>query len=78
MLVGDTLMNPSVALPAVKQREPSTMTPEVTGLAAKCIPQYVLSVAKTVKCPLSLERAGQYIVVSATARLNWAVDNNLM
>jgi hypothetical protein len=70
MLVGDILMSPSVAQLAVKQREPSTIAPEVTGLAAKCIPQYVLSVARTAKCPSSRERAGQYIVVSATARLN--------
>jgi hypothetical protein len=78
MLVGDILMSPSVALLAVRQREPSTMAPEVLELAAKCMPQYVLSVAKTVKCLLSLERASQYIVVSATARINWAVRNNLM
>ena len=78
MLVEDILMSPSVAVLAVKQREPSTIVPAVTDLAAKCIPQYVLSVVKTVKCPLSLERAGQYIVVSATTRLNWAVGNNLM
>ena len=78
MLVGDILMSPSVALLAVKQREPSTIAPAVTDLAAKCIPQYVMSVVKTVKCPSSLERAGQYIVVSATARLNWTVSNNLM
>jgi hypothetical protein len=77
MLVGDILMSPSVALLAVRQREPST-TPEAPELAAKCIPQYVLSVAKNVKCPLSLERAGQYIVVTATARLNQAVGNNLL
>jgi hypothetical protein len=76
MLAGDIQMSPSVALLAVKQREPGIMV--VTELTAKCIPQYVLSVVKTVKCPLSLERAGQYIVVSATARLNWAVSNNLM
>jgi hypothetical protein len=78
MLVGDILMSPSVAPLAVRQREPSTITPEVTGLTAKCIPQYVLSVAKTVKCPSSLERAGRYIVVNATTRLNQAVSNNLM
>jgi hypothetical protein len=78
MLVGDILMSPSVALLAVRQREPSSMAPEVPDLAAKCMPQYVLSVAKNVKCPLSLERASQYIVVSATARINWAVRNNLM
>jgi len=78
MLVEDILMSPSVAVLAVKQREPSTIVPAVTDLAAKCIPQYVWSVVKTVKCPLSLERAGQYIVVSATTRLNWAVGNNLM
>jgi len=68
MLVGDTLMSPSVARLAVRQKEPGTIAPAVSGLAAKCIPQYVLSVAKNVKCPLSLERAGQYIVVSATTR----------
>jgi hypothetical protein len=79
MLVGDILMSPSVALLAVRQREPSSMAPEVPELAAKCMPQYVLSVAKNAKCPLSLERASQYIVVTATARINWAaVRNNLM
>jgi hypothetical protein len=78
MLVEDILMSPSVAVLAVKQREPRTIVPAVTDLAARCIPQYVLSVVKTVKCPLSLERAGQYIVVSATTRLNWVVRNNLM
>ena len=78
MLVGDILMSPSVALLAVRQREPSTMAPEVPELAAKCMPQYVLSVAKNVKCPLSLEKAGQYIVVNATARINQAVGNNLL
>jgi hypothetical protein len=76
MLAGDILMSPSVALLAVRQREASTMTPEVSGLAAKCMPQYVLSVAKNVKCPLSLEKADQYIVVSATTRLNQAIGNN--
>jgi hypothetical protein len=70
MLAGDILMSPSVALLAVRQREPSTIASEVTDLVAKCIPQYVLSVARTAKCPLSLERAGQYIVVNATARSN--------
>jgi len=70
MLAGDILMSPSVALLAVKQREPGTIALAVTGLTAKCIPQYVLSVVKIVKYHSSLERAGQYIVVSATARSN--------
>jgi len=70
MLVRDILMSPSVAQLAEKQRDPSTIASEVTDLTAKCIPQFVLSVAKTAKCPLSRERAGQYIVVSATAKLN--------
>jgi hypothetical protein len=78
MPAGDILTSPSVAPLAVRQREPSTITPEVTGLTAKCILQYVLSVAKTVKCPSSLERAGQYIAVNATTRLNQAVGNNLI
>ena len=78
MPLRDTLMSPSVAQLAAKQREPSTIAPAVTDLAAKCIPRYVLSVAKTAKCHLSRERAGQYIVVSATTRLNLAVRNNLM
>jgi len=78
MPAGDILTSPSVAPLAVRQREPSTITPEVTGLTAKCILQYVLSVAKTVKCPSSLERAGRYIVVNATTRLNQAVGNNLI
>jgi len=68
MLVGDILMSPSVAQLAVKQREPNTIAPAVTDLAAKCMPQYVLSVAGTAKCPSSRERAGQYIAVSATTR----------
>jgi hypothetical protein len=77
MLVGDTPMSPSVARLVVKPREPSTIAPEALELADKCTPRYVLSVVKTVKCPSSLERAGQYIVVCATTRLNWAVGNNL-
>jgi len=71
-------MNPSAAPPAVKQREPSTTATVVIELTARCILQYVLSVAKIVKCPLNRERAGQYIVVSATARLNQTAANNLM
>jgi hypothetical protein len=67
MPVGDIPMNPSVALLAVKPKEPSTIA-EVSGLTARCIPQYVLSVVKIVKCPLSLERVGRYIVVNATTR----------
>jgi hypothetical protein len=78
MLVGDIPMSPSVALLAVRQREASTMTPEVPELAAKCMPQYVLRVARNAKCPLSLGRAGQYIVVTATARINQAVRDNLL
>jgi hypothetical protein len=68
MLAGDIPMSPSVALLAVKQRDPGTIALAVTGLTAKCIPRYVMSVVKTVKFPSSLERAGQYIVVSATTR----------
>ena len=77
MPAGDILMSPSAALLAVKPREPSTTAPEVTGLTAKCIPQYVSSVVKTVKCPSSLERAGRYIVVNATTRTNRTVGSNL-
>ena len=76
MLVGDIQMSPSVALLAVRQSEPSTTTPEAPELAARCMPRYVLSVARNVKCPLSLEKAGQYIVVNATARIGQAVDSN--
>jgi hypothetical protein len=76
MLVGDILMSPSVALLAVRQSEPSTTTPEAPELAARCMPRYVVSVARNVKCPLSLEKAGQYIVVNATARIGQAVDSN--
>jgi hypothetical protein len=79
MRVEDIPMSPSVALLAVRQREPSTMTPEVPELAARCMLRYALRVAKNVKCPSNLERASQYIVVTATARINWAaVGNNLM
>ncbi len=76
MLVGDILMSPSVALLAVRQSEPSTTTPEAPELAARCMPRYVVSVARNVKCPLSLEKAGPYIVVNATARIGQAVDSN--
>ena len=76
MLVGDTLMSPSVALLAVRQREASSTTPEAPGLAAKCMPRYALSVARNVKCPSSLERADQSIVVTATARIGQAVESN--
>lgn len=76
MLVGDILMSPSVALLAVRQSEPSTTTPEAPELAARCMPRYVVSVARNVKCPLSLEKAGQYIVVNATARIGQALDSN--
>ena len=70
MPAGDILMSPSVALLAVKQREPDTIALAVTGLTARCIPQYVLNVVKIAKCHLNLERAGQYIVVIAIARSN--------
>lgn len=76
MLVGDILMSPSVALLAVRQSEPSTTTPEAPELAARCMPRYVLSVARNVKCPSSLERADQSIVATATARIGQAVDSN--
>ena len=78
MLAGDILMSLSVALPAVRQREASTLTPEAPELAVKCMPQYVLRVARNAKCPLSLERAGQYIVVNDTARINQAAVSNLL
>lgn len=68
MLAGDILMSPSAARPAVKQRERDTTTPAVTGLTARCITQYALHAVRIVKCLLSLERAGPYIVVNATAR----------
>jgi hypothetical protein len=76
MLVGDILMSPSVALLAVRQNEPSMTTPEAPELAVRCMRRYVLSVARNVKCPLSLEKAGQYTVVNATARIGQAVDSN--
>jgi hypothetical protein len=78
MLVGDTLMSPSVALLAVRQREPSTTTPEDPEVAARCMPRYVLSVARNVKCPSSLEKAGQCIVVNAIARSSLSIVDNLL
>jgi hypothetical protein len=42
----------------------------VTELIVKCILRYVLSVVKNAKCLSSLERAGQYIAVIATGRLD--------
>jgi hypothetical protein len=52
------------------------MTPEAPEQAARCMPRYVLSVARNVKCPLSLEKAGQCIVVNATARIGQPVESN--
>jgi hypothetical protein len=71
MLVRDMLMSPSAVPVAVEQGDPSAAA--LVGsvhiiLAAKCILQYVLSVARNVKYRLSLERAGRYIVVGATIR----------
>jgi hypothetical protein len=79
MLVRDMLMSPSAALAAVGQGEPSAAA--LVGsvhiiLAAKCILQYVLSVVTNVKYRSSLERAGRYIVVGATIRIDWAVGDN--
>jgi len=68
MPIRDILMNPSAALLAAKREEPSVVTSADIDLADKCIPPYVLTVAKNVKFLLSLEKAGQYIVVSVTAR----------
>lgn len=78
MPIRDILMSPSAVQRAVKQRDPSTIASEVTDLTAKCIPRYVSSAAKTVKCPLNRERAGQYIVATATARLNQTADSDLI
>ena len=74
------LTSPSAVKPVVKQEKPSAIASVATGitdLAARCMPLYVLGVVKNVKCPSSLERAGQYIAVSATTRPDWAVVNNL-
>jgi hypothetical protein len=68
MPIRDILMNPSAALLVAKREEPSAKTSADTGLADKYIPPYVLSAVKNVKFLLSLERVGQYIVVSVTAR----------
>jgi len=40
--------------------------------------QYALSVVRNVRYPSSLEKAGRYIVVSVTTKLNWAVGNSLV
>jgi hypothetical protein len=76
MPVGDTPTSPSVALLAVRQRERSSTTLEAPELAVKCMPPCALSVVRNVKCPSSLERADQYIVVNATARIDQAVRSN--
>ena len=68
MPIRDILMNPSAALLVAKREEPSVRTSADTGLADKYIPLYVLNAVKNVKFLLSLERAGQYIVVSVIAR----------
>lgn len=62
--------NLSAVQRAVNQEDPSvialtTMVVVVIALIVKCTLRYVLTVAKSVKCPLSLEKAGQYIVVTA-------------
>jgi hypothetical protein len=68
MPIRDILMSPSAALLAAKREEPSAIASTDTDLAGKCMPPYVLSAVKNAKFLLNLERAGQYIVVSATAR----------
>jgi len=79
MLLRDMLMSPGAVPVAVEQGGPSAAA--LVGsvdmiVAAKCIPQYVLSVVRNVKYRSSLERAGRYIVVGATVRLDWAVGHN--
>jgi len=68
MPIRDIPMNPSAALLVAKREEASAVASTDIDPADKCIPPYVLSAVKNVKFLLSLERAGQYIVVSVTAR----------
>jgi hypothetical protein len=65
--------NPNAARPAAQKGEASVIALAVivlTELIVGCIQRYVLSVAKNVKCLSSLGRAGPYIAVIATGRLN--------
>jgi hypothetical protein len=81
MLVRDMLMSPSAVPVAVEQGERSaaaSVGSVYTILAAKCILQYVLSVVRNARYLSSLERAGRYIAVGATVRLDWIVGDNLI
>lgn len=69
---------PTAALPAAKPGKLSPAASVGTRLAAKCIPQCVSSVLRNVKCLSSLERAGRYIVVTATTRSNRAASRSLV
>ncbi len=68
MLPRDIPMNPSAVLLVAKREEANAVASTDIDPADKCIPPYVLSAVKNVKFLLSLEKAGQYIVVSVTAR----------
>ena len=72
MLTRDMQMNLSDAPLAAKPEEPSATTSAGTGQVARCTLPYALSVPRNVKYLSSLERAGQCIVVIATARLEQA------
>jgi len=74
----DIPMNLSAALPAAKPGKLNATASVGTGLAAKCIPQCVSNVPRNVKCLSSLERAGRYIVVTATTRSNRAASRSLV
>jgi hypothetical protein len=73
MLPRDIPMSLSVVQLAGKQEGLSAIALVVVmaliGLSARCIMRYVLSVAKSAKCPSSLEKADPYIAVIATGRL---------
>jgi hypothetical protein len=63
-------MSPSAVPYAVQQGKQSDMEIVAMNQDAKCFPQYAPSAAKTLKYLLSLAMVDQFIVVSATVRLD--------
>jgi len=63
-------MSRSDALLAARQERPSVMDLEAVTVTdrARCSPQYAPSVARTLKYRLSLGKADQYTVVTATIK----------
>ena len=77
MLAGGLPMTPSVALSAGSPGSSSAVRSVVAGVVmvgrGKCMTLSVLSVARSARCLLSLEKGDPCIVVSATLKLGIAI-----